>query len=130
MSSKMDVSLRTRAWIRKNAGWIGIGPRELATVVGKLDLLGRAPGQAADDHRARLGSSLLLLDMENLEYCEVTLSASSCCRLPMVSVFSPLGSTLLCAKPGTTITLPAFNGPRFLVVKVTQPDATQVKQRG
>jgi len=57
------------ARLRGAAGSWMIGPHELASVIGKLELLARA----GSDDRARLGSELELLDLQSQELLRLRL---------------------------------------------------------
>ena len=103
--------------------WSMIGPRELAMVVSKLDQLDhdRPRGLAS---KARIGSKLKLLDMENDSFLDVELTGhgESDAQENRISIFSPVGSVLLCTEPGQVLSIPSYcGGYRLLVVEVKQP---------
>ncbi|QJD58741.1 GreA/GreB family elongation factor [Pseudomonas sp. gcc21] len=103
--------------------WSMIGPRELAMVIGKLDQLDHdRPGSL--QRKAQIGSQLKLLDMENDSFLEVELTGhgESDAGGGRISIFSPVGSVLLCSEPGQVVSLPSYcGGFRLLVVEVRQP---------
>jgi len=116
MSSIVDVKRNCRALARDTAGWNMTGPFELASVVGKLELLARDSATV----RARPGSELLLLDMNTQELVTVRLRERSCSASAEVSIFSPLGARLLAACPGEVVNMGGYSGGyRLLLVKVS-----------
>jgi len=115
MSSMVDVNRRPRGLTRGAAVWHTTGPHELASVIGKLELLERDRVTL----RARVGSALLLLDMNTQELIKVRLTERSCSASTEISIFSPLGARLLAACPGDMLTLGGFSGGyRLLLVRV------------
>lgn len=100
-----------------------IGPRELTMVVGKLDQLDHdGPGGVV--RKARIGSKLKLLDMENDSFLDIELTGhgEGDASANRISIFSPVGSVLLCTEAGQVVSIPSYcGGYRLLVVEVTQP---------
>ena len=104
----------TGARLRGAAGSWMIGPHELASVIGKLELLARV----GSDDRARLGSELELLDLQSQELLRLRL-VDRRRRSTEVSIFSPLGARLLAARPGEVVSPRCVGrGYRLLVVAV------------
>ncbi|MEH6389822.1 GreA/GreB family elongation factor [Pseudomonas profundi] len=117
------ASESSQASFDHNIRWSMIGPRELAMVVGKLDQLDH-DGLRGLARKARIGSELKLLDMENDSFLEIKLTGhgESEARENRISIFSPIGSVLLCAEPGQVLSIPSYcGGYRLLVVEVKQP---------
>ncbi len=118
MSSIVDVKRHPRAVTRNTAVWHKTGPLELASVIGKLELL-ELLERDCDTLRARVGSDLLLLDMNSQELVELRLSDRTCSAKAEVSIFSPLGARLLAAQPGELFNLRGYaGGYRLLLVRV------------
>ena len=118
MSSMVDVKRHLRTLARNTAVWHTIGPRELASVIGKLELLERDRTAL----RARVGSELLLLDMNTQDLVELRLTERGCSASAHVSIFSPLGARLLASRPGDLLSLGGFSGGyRLLLVRVEAP---------
>lgn len=112
-----------QASFQQDIRWSTIGPRELAMVIGKLDQLDH-DGPRGLARKARIGSKLKLLDMENEGFLEVELTGhgESDARENRISIFSPVGSVLLCAEAGEVLNIPSYSaGYRLLVVEVKQP---------
>lgn len=112
-----------QASFHQSIRWSMIGPRELAMVVGKLDQLDH-DGLGGPARKARIGSKLKLLDMENDSFLEIELTGhgESDATEKRISIFSPVGSVLLCTEPGQVVSIPSYcGGYRLLVVEVKQP---------
>lgn len=123
MSSMNGARALARSKMNSGSSCLMIGPRELATVIGKLESLGLHAGKLGDDRRARVNSTLVLLDRETLEFKTLILTALSYSKESGISIFSPLGSALLGCLPGHTITIPGYGtGYRFLVSSVSHAD--------
>lgn len=124
MSSISGVRARVRGnEMTKGSACLMIGPRELASVIGKLELLGRDEARIDNDPRARVNSTIVLLDRETLEFSTLTLTAQSYSTASKVSIFSPLGSALLACLPGHTLSIPGYGSVyRFLVSSVSPAD--------
>jgi transcription elongation GreA/GreB family factor len=99
-----------------------IGPHELAAVIGKLDSLCLDGRMFNDDLRARVNSTIVLLDKGNLEFYTVKLTVENSKKTD-VSIFSPLGSVLLACQPGQALNIPGYgSGYRLLVSSVSHAD--------
>lgn len=121
MTSILGVRANVREKTIMGSSSLMIGPRELATVIGKLEALDMEAGRKADESRARINSSVVLLDREALEFRTLTLVAQRPGKESEVSIFSPLGCALLGCRPGDTLTLPGYgSGYRFIVSSVRQ----------
>lgn len=91
-----------------------IGPHELASVIGKLELLARETGC----ERAGLGCVLELLDLQTQELVRLRLTERRL-RRDQVSIFSPLGARLLAARAGDVVSPRGVGrGYRLLLVAV------------
>ncbi len=118
MSSIVDVKQPLRSLAQHSTAWNKTGPSELASVIGKLELLERDLVTL----RARVGSDVLLLDMNTQDLIELRLGERSCSADAQVSIFSPLGARLLAARPGDILNLGGFSGGyRLLLVRVSAP---------
>lgn len=98
-----------------------IGPRNLTTLIGKLDRIERYRLSGNIAQVATVDSTVKLLDLEGDSTAELTLVASSQSSPSAyeVSIFSPLGSALLGAVPGEVISLHNYaRGCRYLVMSV------------
>ncbi|WP_149334002.1 GreA/GreB family elongation factor [Halopseudomonas laoshanensis] len=119
MSSIIGARSHVRAKMIRGSSCLMIGPRELATVIGKLETLGLDGGCVNNDPRARINSTIVLLDRETLEFQTLTLTAQSYSKGSTISIFSPLGCALLACLPGHSLTIPGYaSGYRFLVSSV------------
>lgn len=123
MSSVIGARAHVRGKKIRGSSCLMIGPRELATVVGKLESLGLGGGKVVEDPRARINSTIVLLDRETLEFKTLTLTAHSYSEESKISIFSPLGCALLACLPGHSLTIPGYgSGYRFLVSSVKHPE--------
>lgn len=119
MSSIIGARSHVRGKMIRGSSCLMIGPRELATVIGKLETLGLDGGFLNNDRRARINSTIVLLDRETLEFKTLTLTALSQSKGSEISIFSPLGCALLACRSGHTLTIPGYgSGYRFLVSSV------------
>jgi len=122
MSFIIGANASARGRAIKGASCLMIGPRELATVIGKLESLSSDGKKAFNDRRARINSTVVLLDREALEFQTLTLTAQSYSKGSVVSIFSPLGCALLGCLPGHSLTIPGYgSGYRFIVSSVVHP---------
>ncbi|MEH6499824.1 MAG: hypothetical protein V7751_10595 [Pseudoalteromonas distincta] len=123
MSSVIGARAHVRGKNISGSTCLMIGPRELATVVGKLESLGLDGAKALNDPRARINSTVVLLDRETLEFQTLTLTAKNYSRGSQISIFSPLGCALLACLPGHSLTIPGYgSGYKFLVSSVKHPE--------
>tara|TARA_R110000868_G_scaffold1683_7_gene13548 strand:+ start:264 stop:635 length:372 start_codon:yes stop_codon:yes gene_type:complete len=120
------MTLHTRKALLKNTRVCLIGPRDLSTLIGKLDRIERLRSTGHIAQVASIGSKLKLLDLEVDNMAELTLVASSQSspKTHEVSIFSPLGSMLLGAVPGEVVSLQNYaRGCRYLVISVADSHA-------
>ncbi|WP_298184803.1 GreA/GreB family elongation factor [uncultured Pseudomonas sp.] len=120
------MTLHARKALLKNTRVCLIGPRDLTTLIGKLDRIERFRSSGKIAQVATVGSTLKLLDLEADSIAELTLVANSQSshETHEVSIFSPLGSALLGAVSGEVISLQNFaRGCRYLVLSVADSDA-------
>lgn len=120
------MTLHARKALLKNTRVCLIGPRDLTTLIGKLDRIERYRANGKITQVATVGSTLKLLDLEADSVAELTLVANSQSshEAHEVSIFSPLGSVLLGAVSGEVISLQNYaRGCRYLVLSVMDSDA-------
>lgn len=120
------MTLHTRKALLGNTRVGMIGPRDLTTVIGKLDRLERNRSTGKTARLATVGSTLKMLDLESDSFIKITLIAcSQSSREDLeVSIFSPLGSVLLGTEAGEVISMQSYaRDCRYLVISITNSDA-------
>ena len=105
------------------------GPRDLASILAKLESLEACDaGPEACPGRVRIGSRVRLLDLQDNSDAEieVVLPADSAPRNGRISVFSPLGASILGLAPAEYAEVRFLGRPlRFLVLEVLPPGKGQ-----
>ena len=123
MSSVIGARAHVRGKNISGSTCLMIGPRELATVVGKMESHGLVGANALNNLRVRINRNVVLLDRETLEFQTLTLTAKNYSRGSQISICSPLGCALLACLPGHSLTIPGYgSGYKFLVSSVKHPE--------
>lgn len=105
---------------------LSLGPRELASILAKLEDLDRTESKPADrdSDRVRIGSRVRLLDLQDNSEAEIELVLPVDSAPPdgRISIFSPLGASILGLAPAEYAEVCFLGRPlHFLVLEVLPP---------